>query len=78
MLMPKPPESHPPLSKHDLYLLLALLDQPQHGYGIIQRVAHYTGGEKRVRTSTVYSALRRMCETGLNRAAREVDGLERC
>jgi DNA-binding PadR family transcriptional regulator len=57
--------SRPSLLKHDVYLLLALLDQPQHGYGIIQSVAQYTDGEIRLGTSTVYSALRRMCTAGL-------------
>jgi DNA-binding PadR family transcriptional regulator len=49
-----------PLSAQDLYILLALFDQPRHGYAIIQDVSTRTGGETRLGTSTVYAALKRM------------------
>lgn len=50
---------------NDLYILLALLDQPRHGYAIIQDVAQRTGGDTQLGTSTVYAALKRMRAAGL-------------
>ena len=54
-----------PLSAHDLYILLALFDQPKHGYAIIQDVAARTDGATRLGTSTVYAALKRMRTAGM-------------
>ncbi|HET9372107.1 MAG TPA: PadR family transcriptional regulator [Vicinamibacterales bacterium] len=50
----------PSLPPHDLHILIAVLDEPRHGYGIIQDVAARSGGETRLGTSTVYAALKRM------------------
>jgi DNA-binding PadR family transcriptional regulator len=54
-----------PLPPHDLYILLALLDQAMHGYGIIQDVARRTDGETALGTSTVYAALKRLLAAGV-------------
>jgi DNA-binding PadR family transcriptional regulator len=45
--------------------MLALLDGPLHGYGIIVRVEEWTGGRVRLPTATLYTALGRLQEAGL-------------
>jgi DNA-binding PadR family transcriptional regulator len=64
-----------PLSAQDLYILLALLDQPRHGYAIIQDVSERTGGETRLGTSTVYAALKRMRAAGMIAETRRPAGV---
>ena len=49
-----------PLSAQQFHILLALADEPLHGYGIIQAVRERTGGEVRLGTGTLYTALARL------------------
>ena len=47
------------------YLVLAsLLDGPLHGYAIIQRAEHLSGGQVRLATGTLYTALDRLTADG--------------
>nr|WP_173064877.1 PadR family transcriptional regulator [Phytohabitans houttuyneae] len=57
-------------------ILTALVDQPRHGYGVIQEVAELSGGRFRLRPGTLYGALDRLTADGLVRVESEevVDG----
>lgn len=59
------PQALPPLTVPVYYILLALTDGERHGYGIITEVEDRTGGAVRLRTGTLYNAVRRMLEQGL-------------
>lgn len=54
-----------PLTVPVYYTLLTLADGERHGYGIITEVAERTGGAVKLRTGTLYTAVRRMLERGL-------------
>ena len=54
-----------PLSVPFFYILLALQDADRHGYAIINEVAERTHGAVRLRTGTLYNAVRRMLGQGL-------------
>jgi DNA-binding PadR family transcriptional regulator len=58
-----------PLSAHQFHILLALTDGDRHGYGVIQDVAQRTGGEMRLGTGTLYTAIARLVALGLIRDA---------
>jgi len=47
------------------FVLASLLDGPLHGYAIIQRAAHLSGGRIRLATGTLYTALDRLTAEGL-------------
>lgn len=53
-----------PLSEPVFHILLALAEEPRHGYGIILRVEEWSGGDLVLRTGTLYTALRRLRESG--------------
>jgi DNA-binding PadR family transcriptional regulator len=55
----------PPLSEPVFHILLALAEAPRHGYGIILRVEAWTDGALVLKTGTLYTALRRLADTGL-------------
>jgi PadR family transcriptional regulator, regulatory protein PadR len=46
-------------------ILTALVDQPRHGYGVLQEVEALSGGRVRLRASTLYDALDRLAADGL-------------
>jgi DNA-binding PadR family transcriptional regulator len=54
------PDHWLPLSEPEFHVLLALGEADLHGYGIILAVDEATGGRVRLRTGTLYTALRRM------------------
>lgn len=58
------------------WILTALVDQPRHGYGVIQQVTKLSGGETRLLAATLYAALDRLAAEGLVQVDREeaVDG----
>ena len=47
------------------FVLASLLDGPLHGYAIIQRAEHLSGGRVRLATGTLYTALDRLTAEGL-------------
>ena len=59
-----------PLSEPVFHILLALADRDLHGYGIILSVEASTAGKVRLRTGTLYTAVRRMVDEGLIAQAR--------
>ena len=54
-----------PLPPATFHILLALVDEPRHGYAIIQDVEARTGGELRLSAGTLYRSIARMVEQGL-------------
>jgi DNA-binding PadR family transcriptional regulator len=54
-----------PLTEPVYHILLALADQELHGYGIILSVETATSGAVRLRTGTLYTAVRRLVYDGL-------------
>ena len=54
-----------PLTDQAYFALVALIDQPLHGYAIMQRVADLSEGRLRPTTGTLFGALERMAEQGL-------------
>ena len=54
-----------PLPAATLHILLALADEPRHGYAIIQDVEARTNGELRLSAGTLYRSIARMVEQGL-------------
>lgn len=57
-------QSSLPLSVPFFYILLALQNADHHGYAIINEVAKRTDGAVRLRTGTLYNAVRRMLAQG--------------
>ncbi len=49
------------LTEATYYILLSLV-QPQHGYGIMQRVESLSGGRARLAAGTLYGALNSLCD----------------
>ena len=54
-----------PLTPAVFHILLALMDQERHGYGIMKEVEHQTDGEMVLRPGTLYQAIKRMLAIGL-------------
>ena len=53
------------------FVLASLLDGPLHGYAIIQRAAHLSGGRVRLATGTLYTALDQLTADGYVELVRE-------
>jgi DNA-binding PadR family transcriptional regulator len=53
------------LTRAEFHVLLALLDAPRHGYGIMQDVETLTAGEVRLGPGTLYTAIARLVRSGL-------------
>jgi DNA-binding PadR family transcriptional regulator len=56
--------ARPTLSRGTFHILVALADSDRHGYSIMQDVAERTGGQVKLSPSTLYSAIKRLLETG--------------
>ena len=54
-----------PLTPAVFHILLALMDQERHGYGIMKEVEQQTEGEMVLRPGTLYQAIKRMIELGM-------------
>ncbi|HKW99074.1 MAG TPA: helix-turn-helix transcriptional regulator [Bryobacteraceae bacterium] len=65
--MPKPAsaESFLPLKPNWFHVLLALADEEQHGYGIMQEVLARTGGKVHLWPATLYGTLKRLIDEEL-------------
>lgn len=66
-----------PLSAHQFHILLALTDADRHGYGVIQDVEQRTGGDMRLGTGTLYTAIARLVTLGLIRESGREDDRRR-
>lgn len=58
------PHDQLPVSDQVFHILLSLVDEPRHGYGILQEVERRTGGQVVLGSGTLYSAIKRMWESG--------------
>jgi DNA-binding PadR family transcriptional regulator len=59
------PESLLPLPPATFHILVALADEDQHGYAIMQDVAARTNGQLKLGAGTLYRSIQRMLEQGL-------------
>lgn len=59
-----------PMTETGFYILLCL-QQPMHGYGIVQQVEQLTNGEIRLSPGTMYGTLSKMEKDQLIRFVRE-------
>ena len=65
-----------PMTETGFYILFCL-QQPNHGYGIVQRVEQLTEGEIRLAPGTMYGSLSKMEKDGLIRFVSEEDKRKR-
>jgi DNA-binding PadR family transcriptional regulator len=49
------------------HVLVALADQPSHGYAIMKDVEQLTSGAVRLSTGTLYGIIKRLLSEGLNK-----------
>jgi DNA-binding PadR family transcriptional regulator len=63
--MPKTSQAHLPLTPPVFHILLTLVDEERHGYGIMQDVARQTGDALQLGPGTLYGCLKRMLAAGL-------------
>lgn len=76
------PEKLLPLKANWFHILLCLVGQEQHGYGIMQEVLEHTGGKVRLWPATLYGSLKKLIEEGLiaeseERPAEDLDDARR-
>jgi DNA-binding PadR family transcriptional regulator len=53
------------LTRNEFHVLLALLDGPRHGYGVMQDVQELTSGDFKLGPGTLYTAIARLERAGL-------------
>jgi DNA-binding PadR family transcriptional regulator len=63
--MAKSDLSERPMAPAVFHILIALADEPRHGYGIMLDVSERTGGKVRMSPGTLYGAIKQMLESGL-------------
>ena len=63
--MPTDPRSLLPLRPVDFILLLALVEEEQHGYGLAQHIAESTDGLVRLEPGNLYRVIKRLVDDGL-------------
>ncbi|MGH7583965.1 MAG: PadR family transcriptional regulator [Gemmatimonadales bacterium] len=54
-----------PLKPVELELLLALVDEERHGYGLVQRIAEQTDDLIRLEPGNLYRVIKRLLDAGL-------------
>ena len=59
------PQEFLPLTVPVFHILLALADEPRHGYAILQDIERRSDGSVKLGTGTLYTAIRRMLKSGL-------------
>jgi DNA-binding PadR family transcriptional regulator len=59
------PDAWLPLTQERFHVLLALADEPRHGYAIIKDIAARTGGVVSLGTGTLYGIVKRLLADGL-------------
>jgi DNA-binding PadR family transcriptional regulator len=59
------PDPQTPLPVSEFQILLALVDEERHGYGIKQEVSNRTAGEVALGAGTLYGSIKRMVASGL-------------
>lgn len=68
---------HLPLTPLSFQIVIALADQPRHGYGIVKEIEHTTGAPMKSSTGTLYLAIERLEQAGLLEPAPGNDGRRR-
>jgi DNA-binding PadR family transcriptional regulator len=63
--MPSDHSSHLPLKPVDLQLLLALAQEEQHGYGLVQAIDEATAGLVKLDPGNLYRVIKRLLAAGL-------------
>ena len=64
--MPNPnSNAYPPLKPTDLQLLLALVQEEQHGYGLVQSIERATNGVVTLDPGNFYRVIKRLLADGL-------------
>ena len=63
--MPTDPRSLLPLRPVDFLLLLALVEEEQHGYALAQHIAASTDGLVRLEPGNLYRVIKRLVDDGL-------------
>ncbi len=58
-------DGHRPLRSVELHILLSVVDQPRHGYAILQEAEERTEGRPGFEIPTLYRALRRLRDEGM-------------
>jgi DNA-binding PadR family transcriptional regulator len=76
------PSDFLPLKPNWFHVMLSLVDQEQHGYGIMQEVLERTEGKVRLWPATLYGTLKRLIDDDLieeseERPAPELDDARR-
>ena len=66
------------LTRNEFHVLLALLDGPRHGYGIMQDVEELTSGQLKLGPGTLYTAIARLERAGLIDECEADAGRRRC
>lgn len=59
------PEALLPLSSAVFHILLALIDEERHGYGIMQETIHSSNGRVNLGPGTLYRSIRHLLADGL-------------
>ena len=57
--------TRPILNPDSFHILIALAEGERHGYAIMQEIAERTAGKVQLSPSSLYSAVKRLLETGL-------------
>jgi DNA-binding PadR family transcriptional regulator len=73
----RPRQSTLPLTPISFEILLALLDEDQHGYAVLQIVEARVGATIPMRTGTIYRALARLMDEGFIAEADAAGGDDR-
>ena len=63
-----------PLAPAALHILLSLVPEPRHGYGIMQDVRRQSGGQYKLGPGTLYDNLQRLMDQGLVEESRQKSG----
>ena len=63
--MPKPLLPERPMAPAVFQILIALADQPRHGYGIMLDIAERSAGQVKLSPGTLYGSIKQMLEDGL-------------
>jgi DNA-binding PadR family transcriptional regulator len=59
------PRDHLPLTAAVYHILLALVEDPRHGYAILKEVELRSAGKVMLSTGTLYAAIKRLLSGGL-------------
>lgn len=71
--MPKSTESYLPLSESTYVIMLALADEPLHGYGVMQKVEALTNGTIALGPGTLYGVFSSLEKEGLIEKKNEIE-----